>query len=99
MENIISDRKLTSENITFELLLSSLSKDENVNETLNSFTISSVDLVISTLNSLLWGFTRPFPKLKSPVGEIAWDYFALGFEYFHFCVNTPTKLPKRKKNT
>ena len=49
MENRISDWKLTSENITFELFWSSLSKDENVNETLDSFTISSVPSQLPSL--------------------------------------------------
>ena len=49
IENRISDWKLTSEKITFELLWSSLFKDENVNETLASFTISSVTRKLPSL--------------------------------------------------
>ena len=37
-------------------------------------------------------------SLKAPLGEIAWTGFVLGFDHFHVCGYTPTKLLKWKTN-
>ena len=39
-------------------------------------------------------------SLKAPLGEIAcWTGFVLGFDHFHVCGYTPTKLPKGTKTS